>query len=69
MILLTFLLGLSIWNLHSCSIILTLLISSITDIIRDFISSLAASGYLNVKVSNKKAVATLDTEKNELNVF
>ena len=48
---------------------LALLISSTTDIIRDFISSLAASGYLNVKVSNKKAVATLDTEKSELNVF
>ena len=37
------------------SLILALLICSITDIIWDFISSLAATDYLNLTVSNKKA--------------
>ena len=41
--------------------ILALHICSITDIIWAFISSLAAVDYLNMEVSNKKALATLDS--------
>ena len=40
---------------------LTLLISSITDIIWVFIPFFTAANYFNMKVSNKKALATLDT--------
>ena len=40
---------------------LTLLICSITDIIRDFIPLFTAADYFNMAVSNKKALATLDT--------
>ena len=40
---------------------LTLLICSITDIICDFIPLLTAANYFNMTVSNKKALATLDT--------
>ena len=43
-------------------LILTLLICSTSDIIWDFIHPLfAAADYLNMTVSNKKALATLDT--------
>ena len=49
---------------------LTLLICSITDIFWDFIPLFTAADYLNVTVSNKKALATLDTvQTSELNVF
>ena len=40
---------------------LTLLVRCITDIIRDFIPLFTAADYLNMTVSNKKALATLDT--------
>ena len=40
---------------------LTLLICFITDIIWDFIPLLTAANYFNMTVSNKKALATLDT--------
>ena len=40
---------------------LTLLICSITDIIWDFIPLFTAADYFNMTVSNKKALATLDT--------
>ena len=40
---------------------LTLHICSITDIISDFIPLFTAANYSNMTVSNKKALATLDT--------
>ena len=40
---------------------LTLLICSITDIIEDFIPLFTAADFFNMTVSNKKALATLDT--------
>ena len=50
---------------------LTLLISSITDIIGDFIPLFTADDYLNLTVSNRKARAILiwTLYANELNVF
>ena len=50
---------------------LTLLISSITDIIWDFIPLFTADDYLNLTVSNRKARAILiwTLYANELNVF
>ena len=48
---------------------LTLLICSITDIIRDVIPLFTAANYFNMTVSNKKALATLDTVHKRTSLF